>query len=92
MQGTGAWATRNIKLKGCLGTRVRTIREERKVVNLSKWLLRKEISTGLRDSLKNLQRKEIKGQIGVPRQPGALVEKLHKTLALLPFPQKGCRC
>lgn len=72
--------------------RVRAISKGGKVVKLRKWILRKGISTGLRDSLKSLPRKEIKGQIGAQRQPGVLAgKKFPKALALLSFTKKRCR-
>lgn len=79
---------KNIKMKGYLGTRPSS--KEGKVVKSSKWIFREGISKGLRESLKSLHRKEIKGQTGAPRQPGVLVrKKFHKALALLLFTKKN---
>lgn len=50
---------KNIKMKGYLGTRPSS--KEGKVVEASKWIFREGISKGLRESLKSLHRKEIKG-------------------------------
>ena len=57
------------------------ISNDGKVVKSSKWISRAGISTGLRDSLKSLHSKVIKGQTGAPRQPGVLTgTKFHKVL------------
>lgn len=81
----------NKNIKGALGPawptdQARALNKDRKMAKSSKWISREGILTGLRDSLKSLYRKEIKGQTGALRWPGVLAEtKFHKAPALLPF-------
>lgn len=94
MQGVGVWKIGRKSRsepwdQHARMVRDRAIRKEGKVVKLRKWILRKGISSGLRDSLKSLHRKEIKGQTGAQRQPGVLAgKKFPKALALLSLTKK----
>lgn len=73
----------------CPTDQARVLSKDRKVVKSSKWISREGISTDLRDSLKSLHRKEIKGQTGALRRPGVLAgTKFHKAPSLLPFTKK----